>query len=89
MVKYEYETMENYESRMKKTIKLWFINIIIYGISGVTLGLIQVTQPLTILFKYLTIYLCVMLVLCFISVLFDCTEELRHTKELEYLKKRK
>ena len=86
MVKYEYETMEEYESRTKRIIRSWVFNMFMYGISAFIFGLIQVTEPLTILFKFLAIGLLVLLVLCCIGFLDIFQEELNHTKELNYLK---
>ena len=87
MVKYEFETMEDYEKKMKKLKINWVFNIFIYGIFGFVIGLIQVTQPLAMLFKYISISLLAMMILSWVSMVFNCDEELKHTKEIEYLKK--
>ena len=87
MVKYEFETMEDYEKRMKKYKKNWVFNIFIYGIFGFVIGLMQVTQPLAMLFKYISISLLAMMILSWISLISMVDEELKHTKEIEYLKK--
>jgi len=87
MVKYEFETMEDYEKRMKKCKINWVFNIFIYGIFGFVIGLMQVTQPLAMLFKYISISLLAMMILSWVSMVFNYDEELKHTKEIEYLKK--
>jgi len=87
MRKYEYETMEQYEKRMKRRRNLSLLNFVIFLVlSPLSIFLLMKTGVYNIwLYMLLPIFLCLM----FLS---DCVEvgsEINYQKELEFRKRNK
>lgn len=87
MRKYEYETMEDYEKRMKNRKNIDILNFVLYLI--ISILSIFILLKFGIYNTWLYIFLPILVIFMFLSDYGEVSRELNYQKELEYRKNNK